>query len=199
MDTQLSAFLNELYRQGQEHDAQQEDRHLKRLNLEPETAQLVSMLVRNGKYTRLLEIGTANGYSTCWLAWSVRHTGGQVTSIEREPARHRQADANLRVAGLRDLVTLHCGDATRLVAKLTGPFDCLFFDADRYSAPTQLSLLLPRLTPEVLLLADNALSHPQEIANYLEAVRALPDFEHTVVAVGKGLSMAYRGLPGRSP
>jgi predicted O-methyltransferase YrrM len=128
----------------------------------------------------------------------VLQTGGQVTSIEREPARHHQTDASLRAAGLRDLVALYCGDATGLVAELAGPFDCLFFDADRYSAPAQLAP--PRLTPEVLLLAaDNALSHPQEIAGYLQAVHALPDFEHMVVAVGKGLSIAYRGLPGRDP
>ena len=43
-----------------------------------------------------------------------------------------------------------------------GPFDCIFFDADRYSAPAQLSLLIPKLTPDVLLLADNVLSHPEE-------------------------------------
>ncbi|HEY1349923.1 MAG TPA: hypothetical protein VGF67_09890 [Ktedonobacteraceae bacterium] len=61
MHPQLRIFLNELYRQGQEHDTQQENRRLKRLNLEAETAQLVSMQVRNGKYTRLLEIGTSNG------------------------------------------------------------------------------------------------------------------------------------------
>jgi predicted O-methyltransferase YrrM len=193
MDQQLSSFLTELYQQDQENDVLQEDRRQKMLNLEPETAQLVSLLVRSGHYTRLLEIGTSNGYSTCWLAWSVRQTGGRVTSIDREPAKHRLADANLRKAGLRDLVELRCGDASELVTALIGPFDCIFFDADRYSAPAQLRHLLAKLTPAALLLADNALSHPQELAGYLEAIRALPDFEQLIVPVGKGLSLAYRG------
>ncbi len=193
MDKQLQLFLDELYRQDQANDAQQEDRRRKMLNLEPETAQLISFLVRNGKRTRILEIGTSNGYSTCWLAWSAQQTGGHVTSIDREEYKHALANANLRRAGLRALVELRCGDATEIVANLPGPFDCIFFDADRYSAPAQLSLLLPKLTPEVLLLADNALSHPQEIANYLEAVRALPGFEQMILPVGKGLSVAYRG------
>jgi hypothetical protein len=42
------------------------------------------------------------------------------------------------------------------------------------------------------LLADNALSHPEEIADYLGAVGRLEHCEHTVVPVGKGLSIAYR-------
>jgi hypothetical protein len=45
----------------------------------------------------------------------------------------------------------------------------------------------------VLLLADNAPSHSGEIAGYLAALQALPDFERIVIPVGKGLSIAYRG------
>jgi predicted O-methyltransferase YrrM len=85
------------------------------------------------------------------------------------------------------------GDATEMVRGLAGPFDCVFFDADRVSAPEQLHLLLPKLRDDVLLMADNALSHPGEIAGYLAALRALPDFEQIVIPVGKGLSVAYRG------
>lgn len=192
MELHLRTLLDELYQQGQTNDAWQEDRRQKMLNLEPETAQLISFLVRSSKRTHILEIGTSNGYSTCWLAWSAQQTGGLVISIDREQQKHVLANTNLRKAGLRELVELRCGDATEIVASLSGPFDCVFFDADRYSAPAQLALLLPELAPEVLLLADNALSHPSEIAGYLEAVRALPGFEQMVLPVGKGLSVAYR-------
>jgi predicted O-methyltransferase YrrM len=58
---------------------------------------------------------------------------------------------------MREVVDLiHC-DATQLVATLAGPYDCVFFDADRKSASSQLALLVPQLTAEVFLLADNAL------------------------------------------
>ncbi|HEX7737701.1 MAG TPA: class I SAM-dependent methyltransferase, partial [Ktedonobacteraceae bacterium] len=181
MDAQLLTFLDKLYQQGTENDAQQADRRQKMLNLEPETARFLSFLVRSNKRTRILEIGTSNGYSTCWLAWAAQQTGGRVTSIDREQRKQALAAANLHQAGLRKLVELRCGDATEIVSSLSGPFDCVFFDADRYSAPTQLALLLPKLTPEALLLADNVLSHPTEIAGYLEAVQALADFEHMVL------------------
>ena len=51
---------------------------------------------------------------------------------------------------------------------------------------------MPRLTLDVLLLADNVLSHPDEIAGHQRALEALPDFERTVVPVGVGLSVAHR-------
>ncbi len=192
MDSQLRTLLAEIHQQGQTNDSEHSAYTERMMNLEPETAQCISFLVRSSKRTRILEIGTSNGYSTTWLAWSAQQTGGHVTSLDREAHKHALADANLRRAGLRELVELRCGDATEIVANLPGPFDCVFFDADRLSAPAQLTLLLPKLAPDALLLADNAISHPTEIAGYLAALQALPDFERMIIRVGKGLSVAYR-------
>lgn len=47
--------------------------------------------------------------------------------------------------------------------------------------------------------ADNALSHPDELAAYLAAVRALPGFDHLIIPVGKGLSVAYRAGRDEAP
>lgn len=190
--TDIRVFLMELYEAGQKNDAETEERSKKMLNLEPDTAQFLHLFIRSSRRTRILEIGTSNGYSTIWLAWAAPVTGGQVISIDRDPQKQGQAEVNLQRAGLCDVVDLKCGDATQIVAGLPGPFDCVFFDADRHSAPEQLSLLLPKLTPDVLLLADNVLSHPQEMAAYLSAVEALPFFDEVILPIGKGLSIAYR-------
>jgi predicted O-methyltransferase YrrM len=192
MEAKLRAMLDELLRGGRSHDAEEPVHSRRLLNLEPETAELLAMLVRAGGRRRVLEIGTSNGYSTIWLAWALRPYGETLTSIERDPGKQEEAAANLERAGLREHVRLLRGDATEVVAGLTDPFDCVFFDADRVSAPRQLELLLPRLAPDVLLAADNVLSHPAEIAGYLDAVATLTRFEHLVVPVGKGLSLAHR-------
>jgi predicted O-methyltransferase YrrM len=195
-DADIRALLTELYATGQQNDAREQERSKKMLNLEPETAQFLNILIRSSRRTRLLEIGTSNGYSTVWLAWAVSLTGGRVISIDRDADKQAMADAHLRRVELRDLVDLRCGDATEIVAGLPGPFDCVFFDADRSSAPAQLSLLMPKLTPDVLLLADNVLSHPTEVAAYLRALEALPGFDLVILPVGKGLSLAYRSAEG---
>lgn len=192
MNTNLQRLLRELREEGKHNDEQEQDRSKKMLNVEPETAQFMSMLVRSSQRKSLLEIGTSNGYSTIWLAWATRAIGGSVTSIDRDERKHVLAEKNLRRADLQHVVTLVCGDATKLVADLSGPFDFIFFDADRISAPSQLHLLLPKFTPDAFILADNVSSHPNEIAQYLATLETLPQFEKMVVPLGKGLSIAYR-------
>jgi predicted O-methyltransferase YrrM len=145
----------------------------------------------------VLEIGTSSGYSTIWLANALQHSqveGTRLTSIDRSSEKLAMARCNLERAGLlSSSIELIAGEATEIVRSLAGPFDCVFFDADRLTAPEQLQLLLPKLTPEVLLLADNALSHPDEIAGYKRMVEQLPDFACTLVPIGKGLHIAWRG------
>lgn len=197
MDTHLRELLDELSQFGKQNDADQADHKKKMLNLYPDAAQLISVLIRSGKCQRLLEIGTSNGYSTIWLAWAAQATGGRVISIEREPEKQGMADSNLKRAGLRDRVDLMLGDATEIVASLGGRFDFVFFDADRLSAPEQLDLLLPRLEDGALVLADNVHSHPEEMEPYLEAISSLSTFDHMIIPVGLGLSLAYKQSQAR--
>jgi predicted O-methyltransferase YrrM len=115
-----------------------------------------------------------------------------VISIDRSAEKRAMAEANLLRAGLLDRVTLVIGDATDIIRDQPGPFDLVFFDADRHSAPAQLRLLMHKLVPGALVLADNVHSHPDEIAAYLEAVQSDASFDHMIVSVGKGLSVALK-------
>ena len=190
MNAEVRMLLRELEEQGRAHDACETQHFRKVLNLEPETAQIVSMLARGSHAKRILEIGTSNGYSTIWLADAVSPTGGTVVSIDRSSDKQKLARENLSRAGLLERVALHCGDALEVVATLPGPFDFVFFDADRIDAHKQLLLLLPKLAPSAFLVADNALSHPAEIAKYLAMIESLESMQHVLIRVGKGLSVA---------
>ena len=193
MEQRLRDLLRELEEFGRENDARTTERPRLMLNLEPASAQLLSILVRASGVTRAVEIGTSNAYSTIWLAWSLAPADGRIISIDRNPDKHTLARENLTRAKLLDHVELRTGDATEIVRELTGPFDLVFLDADRRKFPEQLQILLPKLAVKVLVIADNVLSHPEEIADYLKLISNLADFQHTIVPVGKGLSIAYRG------
>jgi predicted O-methyltransferase YrrM len=193
MDDRLSGLLKEIEAHGLENDGRVTERPRKMLNLEPASAQLLSILVRASGVTRAIEIGTSSAYSTIWLAWSLKPAGGRILSIDRNPDKHVLARENLRRADLLDRVELRTGDAAEIARQLAGPFDLLFLDADRRSFPEQFQILLPKLAQKSLVVADNVLSHPEEIANYLKLISSLADFQHTVVPVGKGLSIAFRG------
>jgi predicted O-methyltransferase YrrM len=191
MTPEIRILLKGLEQHAAAHDATESEHSRKLLNLEPDTAELVSILARSCGAKRALEIGTSNGYSTIWLAASIGPSGGRVTSIDRSQEKQEMARENLSKAELLEYVDLRFGDATEVVKTLPGPFDFVFFDADRKSAPDQLTLLLPKLAPVALILADNVLSHPAEIADYLAVVQSLKRLQHVVVPIGKGLSVAF--------
>jgi len=197
----VAAVLEELAAFGRANDASEPDRRRKMLNLEPETAQLIELLVLNGRRLRILEIGTSNGFSAIWLAATLRLLGSTVPliTLERDANKVAQARRNVERAGLTDLVHILEGDATSLVASVTGPFDCVFFDADRVSASEQFRLLLPKLTADALVLADNVISHPDESAEFLALIRTRSDFQSVVVPIGKGLLVACRRQAATNP
>ena len=191
LDSASSIVASQLESFGLQNDMRVTEHSQKILNLERPTAELLYILVTSSQRRRILEIGTSNGYSAIWLANALRETEGHpLLTIEHSPDKVAQARANLLAASLQDWAQVIQGDATSVCCALSGPFDCVFFDADRVSAPKQLECLLPKLTEDALLLADNALSHPDEIAGYIAGVEALQQFDSMIVPIGKGLHIA---------
>ena len=196
---ELDQLLRELETEGQRNDAQQTDRKKKFLNLERPTAELIYLLLQASRRKQILEIGTSTAFSTIWIAAALKDcSDAKFMSVEISPEKLALARKNLARAGFSHGVELMEGNATDVVADLKGPFDCVFFDADRVSAPAQLRLLLPKLSADVLLLADNALSHPDEISAYKAMVEQLPGFVCTLTPVGKGLHIAWRSGPTKA-
>ena len=191
MEANIQKLLGRLELEGIEHDKAEPEHSRKFLNLEPATAEVVAILLKIGRIRNALEIGTSNGYSTIWLASTIGPGGGRVTSIERNPEKQAMARENLASVDLLRYVDLRLGDATEVVSTLQGKFDCIFFDADRISAPAQVDLLLPKVSLPLLLLADNATSHPDQIAGYLARIGKFEQISHTIITVGKGLSVAH--------
>jgi predicted O-methyltransferase YrrM len=193
VDKELDQLLREIETEGQRNDSQEQDRKKKFLNLERPTAELIHLLLQASRRKAVLEIGTSNAHSTIWIAAALKdRADARFISIEISPYKLALARKNIARAGFEGKVELFEGNATDVVARLKGPFDCIFFDADRVSAPSQLRLLLPKLSDDVLLLADNALSHPDEISAYKTFVEQLPGFICTLTPVGKGLHIAWR-------
>ncbi|MFE1617185.1 O-methyltransferase, partial [Acinetobacter baumannii] len=71
----------DLYDTFKQHDSQQSDRLQRYRNIEVESAQLISQLIRMQQAKSILEIGTSTGYSTLWLAEAAQATGGQVITV----------------------------------------------------------------------------------------------------------------------
>ncbi|GAA3398337.1 O-methyltransferase [Cryptosporangium minutisporangium] len=198
MDDALRATLADLYADGGRHDGAEADRRRRRRNLEPETAELLAMILRAAAAQRVVEIGTANGYSTIWLADAARDTGGRVTTVDVE--EWPGLGANLERAGVRDVIDVHRADGGAYLASVPdGSVDLLFLDAERVEYPGWWPHPARVVRSGGLLAVDNVLSHPDEVAEFLALVDAEAWFDRTTVRVGKGLTLAWRrpaGAPG---
>jgi predicted O-methyltransferase YrrM len=192
MDSALTLLLEELARFGQDNDARETERPRRMLNITPDTGRLLWILIRATGATRILEVGTSNAFSTIWLADAARETGGRVTTLELNPAKITMARANLARAGLADLVDIVEGPAADTLRALHGPFDLVFLDADRGNYLTYLELVVPRLVPRGLLVADNVVSHAGELQDYLARVKSHPALYSVTVPIGNGEEISLK-------
>lgn len=186
MNPERTAQLERLSAFGDAHDAGEAEHSKRMLNITPDTGQLLWILIRSHEAKRVLEIGTSNAYSTIWLADAVADLDGRVTTLERLPEKIELAEAQLAEAGLRHRVEIIEGEAGASLRELEGEYDLIFLDADRASYVGYVPLLVDRLRRGGLLVTDNVTSHPDEVADFLDAVRAHPQLATVTVPIGKG-------------
>jgi len=192
VNAERRAIAGDVLAAARAHDAAQSDRLARFRNVEPETAELLGVLVRATRARRVLELGTSNGYSTIWLADAAEATGGALTSVEIDPARTALARANLARAGLTaELVT---GDAAEtLRTSGDGAWDVVFLDAERPAYAGYWPELLRVLRPGGGLLAiDNGLSHAAEVAEVTALIAAEPAVTTVLIPIGAGVRLVVR-------
>ena len=110
---------------------------------------------------RIVEVGTAIGYSTLWMALA-QPAGGRIVTIDPDRVRTDRARGFWRQAGIPDdrieVVNAPALDAFGAgVSELPGPFDLAFVDALKDEYPAYAEALRPRLAPGAMLVADNVL------------------------------------------
>jgi predicted O-methyltransferase YrrM len=191
MDERRRRLADELYTASRAHDAAQADRLDRFRNVEPDTAELLGVLIRATGARRILELGTSNGYSTIWLADAAQATGGRVVSVDVDAERTELARQNLVAAGLAECVELRTQDAGAILAEAPdGAWEFVFLDAERPAYFGYLPDLVRTLAPSGVLAIDNVTSHAHELANFTELIEREPRLTQTVVPVGAGLRLA---------
>jgi caffeoyl-CoA O-methyltransferase len=178
--------LDRLLRQIKQVDAGQ-------LAVSEEDGRLLRVLAVTSRAKRALEIGSASGYSAIWIGLGLRETGGRLVTIEFDPVRAREAAANVRRAGLADIVQVIQGDAFKEVPKLPGTFDYVFLDAWKKDYKRFLDLVLPRLDGGGLFLAHNVVNKGKDMPDFLAAIDTNPALLTAIVTPsGEGISMSVK-------
>ena len=171
---------------------QTEDKWLRPRSLHPDAALFLHVLAKAANAQAILEIGTSVGFSTVYLALAAQETGGHVTTLELLPAKHEAAQANLARGGLSSSVTQHLGDALALLPTLPGPWDLVFLDPEKELYVDAWNLFKDNVRPGGLVVADNLLSHAEDLQGYREAILADNRYDTLTVPLGLGLELSYR-------
>jgi len=152
----------------------------------PETGKFLALLAACAPRGAVLEIGTSGGYSSLWLALACRQRGDRLTTFEASLSKIELAQETFRLAGVQDLVYIVHGDAVQLLPRYQQVAFC-FLDIEKELYRLCYDHLLPNLLGGGLICADNAISHEEELAPFLDYVVADKRVDSLVVPVGKGV------------
>ncbi len=168
---------------------------------------LLSML-KLQKPERLLEIGTAIGYSALRMAEAVPHL--QITTLERDEDRYKKALHYINQSKQQNRIRVLFGDALELEEKVSkdGPFDAIFIDAAKGQYRRFFELYAPMLKKGGVIYSDNVLfkgyaagidaptkrleKMVQKITNYNEWLMAHPDYDTAIIPSGDGIAVSIK-------
>lgn len=156
-------------------------------NVRFEDGQALHDLVLKNGFKRLLEIGTSTGHAAIWLGWAAARTGGRLTTIEVDRARHEEALRNFKLAGVDSFVDARLADAHDLVRQMPGPWDFVFQDADKDWYLNYWNDLKGKIAPKGCYSADNVLRPgAREVTQFVEAARRDMAFSTRIDDLGSG-------------
>lgn len=131
------------------------------------TARLLRALVISLDARRILEVGTAIGYSATCMALALP-AGGQLLTMEMDAERAATARQNFARAGVDGTVHVIVGDAARFLHKVAGPFDLIFQDGSKQLYEPLLDGLVGHLRPGGVLVTDNVLWHGEVVEGFVD-------------------------------
>ena len=171
-----------------------------------DTLEVIDEILSKDKPEKILEIGTAVGYSAICFSKYLKENG-RIDTIEREEDRVIQAKENIQRAEVEKRINILFGDAVEILPTLKDKYDVIFIDAAKGKYPFFLKEALRMLNSNGIILADNVLYKGYVMSDYNKhkqrtAVRNLREFlkeldeneelEVKVLEVGDGLAIARK-------
>lgn len=171
-----------------------------------DTLEVLENRLKDIKLNRILEIGTAVGYSAICFS-EFLEDGGVIDTIEREEERVIKAKENIKKAEVEDKINIFLGDAVEILPTLNEKYDMIFIDAAKGKYPFFLNEALRLINSNGIIIADNVLykgyvmsdynKHKQRTAvrnlrEYIKEIQENPLLETEILEVGDGLSISKR-------
>ena len=171
-----------------------------------DTLEVIAKILMEKKPEKILEIGTAVGYSAICFSEYLKENG-RIDTIERDAQREAEARENIKKVGVEDKIKLYEGDAVEILPTLNEKYDVVFIDAAKGKYPFFLEQALRMLKDDGIILADNILykgyvmsdynKHKQRTAvthlrQYIKETTENPELETQILEVGDGLAISKK-------
>ena len=169
-----------------------------------DTLEVIENYLKEKNVKRILEIGTAVGYSAICFT-KVLSEDGIIDTIERDEERVKQAKINIEKAEVEDKINIYEGDAVEILPTLNEKYDVVFIDAAKGKYPFFLKEALRMIKENGVIFADNILykgyvmsdynKHKQRTAvrnlrEYIKEVSENPNLDTEILEVGDGLAIS---------
>ena len=171
-----------------------------------DTLEVIEKYLKENKPHKILEIGTAVGYSAICFT-EILAEDGQIDTIERDTERVKEAKENIKKAEVENKINIYEGDAVEILPTLKNKYDVIFIDAAKGKYPFFLKEALRMLNTNGIIFADNILykgyvmsdynKHKQRTAvrnlrEYIKEVEENPELETKILEVGDGLAVSRK-------
>ncbi len=157
----------------------------------PDTARFLSLMAASAPAGVYLEIGTSAGYSALWISLACRRLARELITVEVDPGKASIAQETFREAQVEDIVRLVAADAREVIPGLMGISFC-FLDTEKELYGECYELVVPRMRPGGLLLADNAVDFREVLQPMLDRAHHDPRVDSLIVPIGKGVLLCRK-------
>ncbi len=154
--------------------------------------ELLHQIALSMRARTIVEVGTSYGFSGLWWLRALCRTDGVLHTIDASEKKYNASREIFSRAGVQKRVHSHLGDAREALARIEGPFDLAFIDADKQSTGSYFDLIWPNVRVGGAVLVDNATTHRRDLADYVKLVRGRTDASSAEVAVGNGIEWTIK-------
>ena len=163
----------------------------------PETGRFLSLMAATAPPGVYVEIGTSGGYSSLWIGLACLALARKLVTIEVDEWKASLARETFHEAGMEGVVEIVVGDARDALGRLDGISFC-FLDTEKELYAECYELVVPRMVPGGLLIADNAINFQEILQPMLDRALADPRVDALIVPIGNGELLCRRAGPAGS-
>jgi caffeoyl-CoA O-methyltransferase len=157
----------------------------------PETGRFLALMAAGVPEGYSLEVGTSGGYSGLWLSLACRLQRRPLVTFDNSPYKVQLARETFTLAGVDEWIIQIEGDALQHLAEYK-PVSFCFVDAEKELYQPCFELVVDNLVSGGLFLADNVVSHQEELQSFLDFVTKDRRVDSVVVSIGKGILLCRK-------